>query len=211
MHRFLAMALAVLGPAAAMAVPAYHADVNSPQMERSMDRFHRSNMGIAADVGVNDYNRDLSSEIDVGPTAGVRVELNPIANVGVELGYQGSRNSTADSISGNGEVQTHALGGAIRVNAVPMNRRLPADLTPFVFGGAAYHRVNTDNFVPGIEDGSNIFAIPFGAGVEATIGGGLLVGGRFTYNALINEADNFGGRDTDNWSASVNLGAKFGN
>lgn len=171
---------------------------------------HKRSIGIMAGVGVSDYNRDLNRVVDPGVGYGARVDLSPLRNVGLELGYSGAVNEIDESLSADGRLITNAVGGNLRLNLVPPDRELPANLRPFVFGGAFYHRIDTDNFVPGIEDNINAFALPFGAGVEAEIANRFLIGGRFTYNKLYNVDEEFGGRNSDNWAATVNLGTRLG-
>ena len=152
----------------------------------------------------------MNRDIDVGVGYGARIDISPMRNVGLEIGYAGAVNDMDEAISTDGRLITNQVGGNLRLNLVPPGYDLPLGLRPFVLGGAMYNRVDTQDFTPGIEDGINAFALPVGAGLEANIGKRFLVGGRFTYNFLFNEVDGFGGRNADNWFATVNLGARLG-
>lgn len=207
MKRFLGTLLAV-----AMAVPfvalAQTTDFESNQYE---EHTYAPSLGIILDVGVSDYNRGSAGQINTGVGYGALIDLSPMRNIGLELGYRGAVNDMKDQVSADGRVVTNQVGGNLRVNLVPATRDLPAGLRPFVFGGAFYHRVDTDGFTPGIGDDINAFALPVGAGLEADISKRFLVGARFTYNFLFDETGP--GKftnDTDNWTASVNLGARLG-
>jgi hypothetical protein len=178
--------------------------------DESESSWRRPSVGIMADVGVSDYSNDVNRDIDAGVGYGARVDLSPMRNFGVELGYAGAVNDLDESLSTDGRLVTNQIGGNLRVNLVPPTYDLPLGFKPFVFGGAMYHRIDSQNFTPGVTDGINAFAIPVGAGLEADIGKRFLVGGRFTYNFLFNEVDGFGGRNADNWLATVNLGARLG-
>lgn len=193
---------------AALIVPAVAA---AQQGEwRTQQRDPSRTVGLMGEVGVTNYNRGLNSDTDAGVGYGARIDLSPIRNLGLELGYAGGVNDMSEDISSDGRLITNQVGGNLRINIVPPNRELPANLRPFVFGGAFYHRIDTDNFTPGVQDGINAFAVPVGAGVEAEIGKRFLIGGRFTYNNLFEEANELGGRDADSWAATVNLGTRLG-
>jgi len=169
----------------------------------------KPSIGVMADIGFDQYNRDLADDVDTGVAYGARVDLSPQRNIGVELGYHGSVNNMREGLSTDGRLVTNAVGGDVRINIVPATYDLPGNLKPFVFGGAYYHRIDTQNFTPGITDDINAFALPVGAGLEADLGDRFLVGGRFTYNFLFNENDRLTNRDADFWSATVNVGARF--
>lgn len=207
MKRFFGTLLAV-----AMAVPfvahAQTTDFESNQYEGSS---LGPSVGIIVDVGVSDYNRAYGNSINTGVGYGALIDLSPMRNIGLELGYRGSVNDMRDQVSSDGRVVTNQVGGNLRLNLVPATSSLPGGLRPFVFGGAFYHRVDTDGFTPGIGDDINAFALPVGAGLEADISKRFLVGARFTYNFLFDETGpgKFA-NDTDNWTASVNLGARLG-
>jgi opacity protein-like surface antigen len=169
----------------------------------------KPSIGIMGEVGLDDYNRDAQGSVDAGVGYGARVDISPQRNIGLELGYHGAVNNMSDKLSSDGRLITNQFGGDLRVNVVPPDRDLPAGLRPYVFGGAYYHRIDTDNFTPGIKDDINAFALPVGLGLEANLGDRFLVGGRFAYNFLFNEVDKFTGRNTDFWTATVNLGARL--
>lgn len=197
-----------LAAALCMPLAANAQDVYDTEYYGTGSSWRAPTIGVMAEVGVNDYNRDLNNEINVGVGYGARVDLSPMRNLGLEVAYQGGVNDLNDNISRDGSLITNAVGGNLRVNLVPPQRDLPGGIRPFVLGGAFYQRIDTHNFTPGLRD-TNAFALPVGAGIEANIGHRFLVGGRFTYNFLFNEVDNLGGQ-TDNWLASVALGTRFG-
>lgn len=197
--------------AVAMAVPFVAHAQSDFESDYEEEGLVMPTVGIIADVGVSDYNRSLNRDIDAGVGYGALIDLSPMRNLGFEVGYRGGVNDMSDRLSPDGQVITNQVGGNLRVNLVPPTRDLPAGLRPFVFGGAFYHRVDTDGFTPGVSDDINAFALPVGAGLEADINQRFLVGARFTYNILFNETGTDGFRDdTDNWVASVNLGARLG-
>ena len=208
MARFFKTMLAV-----AMAVPlAAQAQTTDFESEYEEEGILMPTVGIIADVGASDYNLDLNRDIDVGVGYGALIDLSPMRNVGLEIGYRGAVNDMSEDISTDGQVITNQVGGNLRLNMVPPTRDLPGGLRPFVFGGAFYPRVDTDGFTPGVADDINAFSLPVGAGLEANINQRFLVGARFTYNILFNETGVTDGfrDDTDNWVASVNLGARLG-
>lgn len=207
MTRFLGTLLAI-----AVAVPfAAQAQTTDFESNYQEPREFGPSVGVIADVGVSDYNRGLAGSINTGVGYGALIDLSPMRNLGLELGYRGAVNNMRTQVSTDGRVITNQVGGNLRVNLVPATHDLPGGLRPFVFGGAFYHRVDTDGFTPGVSDDINAFALPVGVGLEADISKRFLIGARFTYNFLFNETGANGFRDdTDNWVASVNLGARLG-
>jgi len=167
-------------------------------------------LGVMGEIGLDDYARDLNHDVDAGVGYGARVDLSPSRNFGLELGYHGAVNNMNDKLTSDGRLITNQFGGDLRINIVPPDRDLPGQLRPYVFGGAYYHRVDTDNFTPGVRDDINAFALPVGLGLDANIGKGFLIGGRFGYNFLFNEVDKFNGRNADYWTATLNLGTRLG-
>jgi hypothetical protein len=203
----------LMAVAAALALPTLaHAQARYDEPgydEEKSERVTKRSIGIMADIGVDKYNRELSQDVDAGVGYGARIDLSPQRNIGLELGYQGAVNNMSDKLTSDGRLMTNAVGGDLRLNMVPMDRDLPANMKPFVFGGAFYHRIDTDNFTPGVKDNINAFAVPVGLGLEADINDTFLVGGRFTYNFLFNEMDKLNQRNADFWGATVNLGARI--
>jgi hypothetical protein len=169
----------------------------------------RSSMGVAIDAGLSHYGRGVSDEINNGFGYGAIVDFAPVRNFEVEVNYQGALNTISSRFSTDGRIVTNEIGGDLRFNIVPAKRELAGNLKPYIFGGAAYHRVDSVNFTPGISGNINGFAVPVGLGLESDLGNRFLVGARFTYNFLFNENDGFGGRKPDNWIVGANLGAHF--
>lgn len=169
----------------------------------------KPSIGIMGEIGVDKYSNDVDGDVDAGVGYGARIDLSPQRNLGLELGYHGAVNNLSSGLTSDGRLITNQVGGDLRVNIVPPTRDLPAHMRPYVFGGAYYHRVDTENFTPGFRDNVNAFALPVGAGLEANLGDRFLVGGRFAYNFLFNEIDRMGGRNADFWTATVNLGTRL--
>ena len=167
-----------------------------------------SSVAIMGDVGWQRYSREVSDQINSGVGYGLKVDLSPQRNFGFELFYAGAVNGMDDRFSTDGNIVTNQVGGNLRLNLVPPTTR--ALIRPFVFGGASYYNIATNNFTPGIR-GGNLFAIPAGLGIEADISERFLVGARFTYNFLFREQDGFSGRNADSWLLGANIGARLGN
>jgi hypothetical protein len=157
-------------------------------------------------VGGAAFSGGLSSEVEPGPGYGVLYNLTPARIAGVELAYQGSINNV-NTVTG-GQLVTNQFSGVLRINFVPPQFPFWADLTPFICTGAAWQRVTTLSFIPGISS-VNAFAIPLAGGLEASLGRHFVVGGRFTWNFLINVARAFNGRSANDWLATIDLGARF--
>ncbi len=201
------IALAVAALVAPAVAQAQDYGPNYGEEEVTPHRMGRS-LGIMGDVGVSHYNRHLAHETNTGVGYGATVDLSPQRNIGLELGYDGGVNDLSSKFSSDGRLVTNEIGGDLRVNLVPATYSLPGHLKPFLFGGAFYHRIDTQGFTPGIKDNTNAFALPVGAGVEVDVGKRFLVGARYTYNFLFNEINQLGGR-SDFWTATVDLGARL--
>lgn len=205
---FMALAAAVaLTPFAARA----QTTTQTTTTYESPEQFNSSmkpSFGIMGDVGVNRYTRSLAAPTEPGVAYGARIDLSPSRNVGIELGYQGAMNDLNTRFSTDGRINTNQVGGDLRINLVPPTYDLPGHIKPFVFGGVAYQRITTQNFTPGMSN-ANAVAVPVGAGLEADLGDRFLIGARYTYNFLFNEADSFSGGDADNWAATINVGARI--
>jgi opacity protein-like surface antigen len=166
-----------------------------------------SSVGLMGDIGIQDYNRNVSDELNVGVGYGAKIDITPQRNIGLELSYNGAVNGISDRFSTNGNIVTNQVGGNLKINMIPPNRAWA--VRPFIFGGASYYRIDTNNFTPGISD-NNAFAIPAGLGLETDIGRRFLLGARYTYNFLFNESDGFAGRQADSWIVGLNIGARLG-
>jgi hypothetical protein len=164
-------------------------------------------VGVMGDVGWQKYNRDVSDEVNSGVGYGAKVDITPQRNVGLELLYNGAVNGINDRFSTDGNIVTNQVGGNLKLNFV--NPMRPALIRPFVFGGASWYHIDTNNFTPGISN-QGVFAIPAGLGLETDIGRRFILGARYTYNFLFSEQDGFGGRNADSWLLGLNLGARLG-
>jgi opacity protein-like surface antigen len=163
-------------------------------------------VGLWADTGVSSYTNQLANATDIGVAYGGRVDFSPVRNLGFEIGYDGSLNNLKSSISSNGSLYGNAATGDFRLNFVPPNFDIP--VRPYIFGGVGYQNVTPTKFTPGFSD-ANLLAVPVGAGLEADVAGGFLIGARFTWNFLFNEQGPLAGKATDVWGAVADIGARF--
>jgi hypothetical protein len=168
----------------------------------------KASVGVFADTGVNSYTNNIAAVTQPGVAYGARIDLSPQRNIGFEIGYDGSLNDMKSSISGSGHIYGNAVNGDLRINLVPPNFDLPADLKPFIFAGVGWQGIAPQNFTPGINN-ANLLSVPIGTGLEADIGDHFLIGARFTYAFLFNESTAFSGRQSDIWGATADLGARF--
>lgn len=171
-------------------------------------RVKRPTFNVVGDMGLGSYDQSLNARTEPGFAFGAHLDINPTRIITVELGYLGALNDLNPRFSKDGRLVTNQVGGDLRINFVPPNYDLPGRLTPYVFGGAAYQHITTQNFTPGMSDASTL-AVPLGVGVEVDAANRVFVGARFTYNLLFFEQDNFSGGDTDSWAATVNVGARL--
>jgi hypothetical protein len=166
-----------------------------------------STVGLMLGAGVANFSGGLAATSEPGAGYSGMVDLSPVRNFGVELGYLGAVNNVRPQFSTNARLITNQVGADLRLNIVPASFDLPGRLRPFIFGGAAYQSVNPQNFVPGVTN-ANAFAVPVGAGLDVAAGG-FLIGARYTWNFLFAANPAFGGRVVNDWLAAGYLGARW--
>lgn len=157
--------------------------------------------------GVSAFTGDLAAYSEAGPSYGVTLNLQPFNVVGIELGYEGSRNEIEDDRAQNGLVARNGVSAMLKV-APPFIERVK----PFVAAGlgASYLSVRNGAALYGND---YMQEIPLAAGIEFNAGM-LTAGARGTYRVLIdedfaNEAEPTGDPEGGLFDATLTLGARF--
>jgi len=199
---------ALLAPLAALAQTTTTQTTTTYENPEQFNPGPKPSVAVMGLVGVNGYARGIAAEMQTGVGYGAGIDLSPIRNIGIEIQYVGALNDVVTSTSTDGRLVSNQIGANLRLNLVPATHDLPGHIRPFVYGGAAYQNVLTQNFTPGLST-ANALAVPVGGGIEGDIGDVFLVGARFAYNFLFYETSAFSGRSSDDWTASINIGGRF--
>jgi opacity protein-like surface antigen len=162
------MGLAVLGLCMATAASA------APK-----DKQGDVNVGIRG--GVGGFVGDLNGYSAAGPTWGAAVNLQPWNVVGIEIGYEGSRNMITDPRVENVALTRYG-GSALLKLAPPFIERVK----PYVGVGLGASYVNVTGNADGLYKNDIMEEVPMAAGLEFN-SGAVTAGLRATYRMLIDE------------------------
>ena len=177
-----------------------------PQTLKSAAR--QGNLAVRADVGVANYLGDLDSHSRAGPAWGVAVSADQYNLVGLELGYEGSRNPIEQGLAGdNAAVWRHGVSGLAKLGPT-----LGEFVRPYVGAGLGVSYVNANDPAEGRYRNDFMGELPLAAGIE--VKRGSLTGGiRGTYRLLAGEewasTAGIGKTEGSLASATFSLGGKF--
>ncbi|QSQ24992.1 hypothetical protein JY651_08695 [Pyxidicoccus parkwayensis] len=166
----------------------------------------RGDVNVFLRGGVGDYTGDLGDLTSTGPAWGLTLNVQPTTFLGIEVGYEGSRNSISDARL----LEEPALlrqGGSALVKVSPP---FLTAIRPFVGAGLGLSYVDVRGQGADLYASDTMEEVPLAAGVEFN-SGALTAGLRATYRVLLSEdftstpeADSGGLLD-----ASLTLGARF--
>lgn len=162
------------------------------------DRGLFNELNVAVSGGVNTYTGDLGNDTTTGGYLGVQANSRPLPLVGLELGYEGSRNAFENI---DGGLWRHNVGALAKVGPELLAK---GSLRPFVGAGFGMSLLNPSG------DGELLFSndvvteVPLAAGVDYKFGG-VTAGARATYRLVGGE--NLGQAQNGN---IVNFGLQVG-
>lgn len=170
----------------------------------------QGDVNVALRAGVGGFTGNLDNYTSAGPAWGVGVNLQPFRFIGIEVGYEGSRNTLVDqSLMGGGSpnLQRHGASAIVRL-APPLIERIK----PFIGAGLGASYVSTDS-TSGAYRGDFMQEVPVVAGLEFN-SGAITAGVRATYRFLVDEGFADGAQDLGNpegglFDTSFTLGARF--
>ncbi len=158
-------------------------------------------IGLTVRGGVTSYTGDLGDATDPGAFLGIQADARPVNGIGVELGYEGSRNGLEGD--GDGALWRHNVGLLAKVGP-DIN-----DWRPFVGAGFGVSYLNP-NDEAGLALGTDtdvVTEVPLAAGVEYKLGD-VTAGARATYRLIGDEE--LGLVDQGNlFTAGITLGGRF--
>lgn len=169
----------------------------------------QGDFNIVARGGVGVYTGDLGRYADAGPAWGVNVNLQPTNVMGLEIGYEGSRNEVNDArLTASPAFMRH--GGTVLLRlAPPFLERV----RPYVAAGLGLSHVSVPEAeVAGLYQDDFMEEIPLAGGLELNAGP-VTAGLRATYRWLIDDgfADRAQAGDPEGglFDAVVTLGGRF--
>src|SRR5690242_10086575 len=134
-------------------------------------------LNVSLTGGLNTYTGDIGDDTGPGGFLGVQASSRPLPLVGLEVGYEGSRNPFEDL---NGGLWRHNVGALAKVGPeLGVNR----NLRPFVGAGFGVSLLNPSKEGEILYDNDFITEVPLAAGVEYNFGA-LTAGARATYRLV---------------------------
>jgi len=193
------LGLGAVAAAALLAVPAFAAQsAEHIYNENKESRGLFNDLGINITGGINTYTGDLGADTGTGASLGVQADSRPLPLLGVELGYEGSRNPF-DGI--DGALWRHNVGALAKVGP-ELGRN--GSLRPFVGAGFGVSTLNPSGGAEALYGNDFVTEVPLAAGVDYKFGA-LKAGVRGSYRIL-------GGEDLDAGQTgnNVNVGLQVG-
>ncbi|WPB76241.1 hypothetical protein KYC5002_45545 [Archangium violaceum] len=201
-----AIAAAALLAAPALAQDDYIPDDNITPEESIYDsgrgargeRGFFNDLNVAVSGGVNTYTGDIGDDTTTGGYLGVQANSRPLPLVGLELGYEGSRNAFEDI---DGGLWRHNVGALAKVGPELLAN---GSLRPFVGAGFGVSLLNPSDAGELFFSNDVVTEVPLAAGVDYKFGG-VTAGARATYRLV-------GGEDLglDQNGNIVNFGIQLG-
>lgn len=171
-------------------------------------RNDRGDANVFLRGGVNSYTGDLNPFTAAGPAWGVIVNVQPMNVLGLEIGYDGSRNALTDQrLVDDANVLRNGASAMIKL-APPFIERFK----PFVGAGLGATFVTVQGETGDLYRNDLMEEVPLTAGLEFN-SGALHAGVRGTYRLLVDEGfvDQAGPGDQQGGmvEGSLTLGARF--
>ncbi len=174
-------------------------------------------MSLSVGGGVSDFvDNDVEDVTDTGGAWDARLVIGTRSFIGLEAAYVGTAaDMDALGLDDDAVLTGNGVEGLVRLN---VGRYA---FQPYIVGGVGWTRydvVNEDFNTSSIEDQDDVVTVPIGAGFNARLGGGFILDGRFTYRAVfddnmfdtaLNDTNDTGGPDLDNWAATAHVGYEF--
>lgn len=195
--------LGAVATAALLAVPAFAAQKSAERIydENRESRGILNDFGVSVSGGLNTYTGELGDDTGVGGFLGVQADSRPLPIVGLELGYEGSRNPFENL---DGALWRHNVGALAKVGPELGNN---GALRPFVGAGFGVSVLNPSGGSEAIFGNDFVTEVPLAAGVEYKLGG-VRAGARATYRILGGENLDAGQNGND-INVGLNLGGSF--
>jgi hypothetical protein len=155
-------------------------------------------LGVTVSGGVNAFTGDIGENTGAGGFVGVQANSRPLPLIGLELGYEGSRNPFEDF---DGSLWRHNVGALAKVGPQLGQN---GNLRPFVGAGFGVSLLNPSEDGEIFFDNDVVTEVPVAAGIDYKLGA-VTAGARATYRFLGGE--NLGLAQDGN---AVNVGLQLG-
>jgi hypothetical protein len=171
--------LGAIAAAALMALPAFAQD------DRDVDIYDDTrasgntlgNINVSVTGGLNSYTGDIGGDTGPGGFLGVQANTRPLPLVGVELGYEGSRNPFEDI---DGGLWRHNVGALAKVGPTLGE---DGNLRPFVGAGFGVSLLNPSEEGELFYNNDFVTEVPLAAGIDYNFGA-VSAGARATYRVM---------------------------
>jgi hypothetical protein len=193
--------LGAVAAAALLAVPAFAAQGGRTERiidENTQSRGIFNDFGVNISGGLNTYTGELGNDTGVGASLGVQADARPLPLLGLELGYEGSRNPFENL---DGALWRHNVGALAKVGP-ELGRN--GNLRPFVGAGFGVSVLNPSGGSEALFGNDFVTEVPLAAGVDYRFGG-VRAGVRGAYRILGGE--NLDAAQNGN---DVNIGLQVG-
>jgi hypothetical protein len=196
------MGLGAVAAATLLALPAVAKDYTATAYnEEEHNRSLTNDFSVSLSGGLNTYTGDLADATGVGGFLGLQADARPLPLMGIELGYENSRNPFANIDGSLWRYNVDALakvGPQLGVNG---------NLRPFVGAGFGVSILDPSGDSELFYDNDFVTEVPLAAGVDYNIGA-VRAGARATYSILGGE--NLGRSANGNdVNFGVNVGGRF--
>ncbi|MCY1073721.1 hypothetical protein [Archangium lansingense] len=177
--------LGAIAASVLLAAPAFAQDdyiQDDDRDERIYDE-GRSDTGVFRDLnvslsgGLNTYTGDIGDDTATGGYLGVQASSRPLPLLGVELGYEGSRNPFEEI---EGGLWRHNVGALAKLGPELLQN---GNLRPFVGAGFGVSALNPSEGGEVLFDNDFVTEVPLAAGVDYNFGG-VTAGARATYRLM---------------------------
>ncbi len=142
----------------------------------------RADSKVMLKGGLGLFTSDLGNVTSAGPAWGLIYNFQPISLVGVEFGYEGSRNTLSDPLSPSSSALLRNGGYGLLKVSVPL---IPI-LHPFVGAGLGVGYVSVQGRSTPAYDSGVVTELPMAAGVEVDLPV-ISVGARVTYHYFLSQ------------------------
>ncbi|WP_052518591.1 hypothetical protein [Archangium violaceum] len=160
-----------------------------------------NDLNVAVSGGLNTYTGDLGDTTNSGGFLGVQANSRPLPLLGVELGYEGSRNAFEDI---DGGLWRHNVGALAKVGPELLAN---GSLRPFVGAGFGVSLLNPSDDGELLFENDVVTEVPLAAGVDYKFGG-VTAGARATYR-LVGGEDLGLAQDGNIVNFGIQLGGAF--
>lgn len=134
--------------------------------------------------GVGDYTGGLGEFTSAGPTWGATLNFQPYRFLGVELGYEGSRQRVDDNRFAESDLPSLTRHGGSSL--IKLSPPFLESVRPFVGVGLGASQVRVSGAAGGLYESDFMEEVPVAAGLEFN-SGAFTAGVRTTYRLLVNE------------------------